>query len=105
MQGIKEKLMKPASPFKVCYFLKWYPRLSQTFILNEILSLQQQGISITIVALKSSDEGIVHERAQEFKIPIYYLPTLSSIPNDFWKIHFLERLNDHPHLLGLDTLR
>lgn len=58
---------------KICCFLKWYPRLSQMFILNKILRLQQQGVSITIAALKGSDEGTVHERVQAFKIPIYHL--------------------------------
>lgn len=68
--------MRKAAPFKVCYLLKRYPRLSQTFVLNEMLELQRQGLDITVVALKPSGEGIAHERYRELKAPVHYLSVL-----------------------------
>lgn len=97
--------MKPVSPFKVCYFLKRYPRLSETFIVNEMRELQQQGINISIVAKYASDEEIVHENVQALDIPIYYLPSVSSIPHTSWEVRYLENLSSTPSLLRRDTLK
>lgn len=68
--------MRKDPPFKVCYLLKRYPRLSQTFILNEMLALQRQGLDITVVALKPSGEEIAHERYRDLKAPVHYLSIL-----------------------------
>lgn len=65
--------MRKDPPFKVCYLLKRYPRLSQTFVLNEMLALQRQGLDITVVALKDSGEEIAHESYRELKGSVYYL--------------------------------
>ncbi len=97
--------MKPALPFKVCYFLKRYPRLSETFIVNEMRELQQQGINVSIVAKYASNEEIVHEKAQALDIPIYYLPSVSSISHTSWEIRHLKNLSGTPSLLKRDTLR
>ena len=97
--------MKPALPFKVCYFLRRYPRLSETFIVNEMRELQQQGINVSIVAKYASDEEIVHEKAKALDIPIYYLPSVSSIPHTSWEVRHLENLSGNPSMLRRDTLR
>lgn len=65
--------MKKKTSFKVCYFLKRYPRLSQTFILNEMLELRRQGLDLVVVALKGSGEAIVHEKCRLLDAPVYYL--------------------------------
>jgi glycosyltransferase involved in cell wall biosynthesis len=58
-------------PLHVCYILKRFPRLSQTFVLNELLALQRQGVALTVVALRRSDEN--HARYAELSAPVYYL--------------------------------
>jgi glycosyltransferase involved in cell wall biosynthesis len=65
--------MRKRSSFKVCYLLKRYPRLSQTFVLNEMLELHRQGLDITVVALKESGEEIAHESYRELKGSVCYL--------------------------------
>lgn len=97
--------MKPVSSFKVCYFLKRYPRLSETFIVNEIQELQQQGINVTIVARHACDEEIVHKKVQALNIPIYYLPSLGAIHYDSLAVKYLENLSSNPCLIGVNTLR
>lgn len=62
---------------KVCYLLKRYPRLSQTFIVNEISALRSLGLDLVIVASKDSGEEIVHEKCKDLDVPIYYMPQLS----------------------------
>ena len=47
---------------KIGYVLKVFPRLSQTFIVNEIRAHEQAGIEVVIFSLKpprGSDIGIV----------------------------------------------
>jgi len=65
--------MKKKTSFKVCYFLKRYPRLSQTFIFNEMLELKRQGLDLVVVALKGSGEEVVHEKCNLLDAPVYYL--------------------------------
>jgi hypothetical protein len=73
-----------AEPFRLAYVLKRYPRLSETFILNEMLELQRQGIDITIVAMKDPGEAIMHDRVRALKAPIYYLPPKPASPLRSW---------------------
>jgi glycosyltransferase involved in cell wall biosynthesis len=44
----------------VGYILKMYPRFSETFILNELLELERQGVTLRIFSLREPDDGIVH---------------------------------------------
>lgn len=43
----------------VGYILKMYPRFSETFILNELLELERQGVHVRIFSLRKSDDGVV----------------------------------------------
>lgn len=67
-----------AGPPRVAYVLKRYPRLSQTFVLNEMLELERQGVDLTVVALKESHDGAVDERTQALRAPVHYVPSLSA---------------------------
>jgi hypothetical protein len=41
----------------IAYLLKTFQRLSETFILNEILGLEQLGVEVEIFSLRRPDEG------------------------------------------------
>jgi colanic acid/amylovoran biosynthesis glycosyltransferase len=58
---------------KVGYMVKMYPRLSETFIVNEILELERRGIDVTIFSLKKPDEGRFHPQVSRVKAPVFYL--------------------------------
>lgn len=58
---------------RVCYLLKRFPRLSQTFILNELLELERQGVDVVVVARRGSGEALTHERLAELRAPVRYL--------------------------------
>jgi glycosyltransferase involved in cell wall biosynthesis len=97
--------MRKDSPFKVCYLLKRYPRLSQTFVLNEMLALQRQGLDITVVALKPSGEEIAHERYRELKAPIHYLSVLPSVAAEDASLSAqAERVSSVVTRLGIDHI-
>lgn len=90
---------------KVCYVLKRYPRLSETFIVNEIEELKRQGTQITILAQKDPGEDIVHEKVKSLSVPIFYLPSPSSLSLKSWSIRHFERYSGKASDLSLDKLQ
>lgn len=59
---------------RIGYVLKMYPRLSETFILNEILALEAQGADLDIVSLRAPVDGRFHENLARVEAPLTYLP-------------------------------
>jgi glycosyltransferase involved in cell wall biosynthesis len=58
------------------YLLKTYPKLSETFILNEILELERQGVHLHLFSLRQPAEGKTHADVAQVKAPVTYLPSL-----------------------------
>lgn len=58
----------------IAYVLKMYPRFSETFVLNEILELERQGVDIRIYSLRKPDDGRFHPHLARVKAPVTYLP-------------------------------
>jgi len=59
---------------EIIFILKGYPRLSETFIAQEILALEQRGIRIKIVSLRFPTDKHVHPVHREIAAPVAYLP-------------------------------
>ena len=58
---------------KVIELLDKFPKISETFILREILAMQKRGIDIEVFAFIRSNEDVVHQEVQEVR-KITYLP-------------------------------
>ncbi len=58
---------------QIGYILRSYPRLSQTFILNEILALEKIGVSIQIFALTNPHEKVVQMGVDQVQAQVHYL--------------------------------
>jgi len=58
---------------QIGYILRSYPRLSQTFILNEMLGLEQSGIQLRIFALVDSRETLVQPQVAKVRARVNYL--------------------------------
>jgi colanic acid/amylovoran biosynthesis glycosyltransferase len=58
----------------VGYLLKMYPRFSETFVLNELLELERQGVRLHVFSLKKPDDGIFHAGVSRLRAPVTYLP-------------------------------
>ena len=56
------------------YVLKMYPRFSETFILTEVLSLEEQGADLEIFSLRAPVDGHFHEALARVAAPVTYLP-------------------------------
>ena len=62
--------------------LKGYPRISETFISNEILLLEEQGLSLHLLSMRRPREAFSHPSVGRIKARVDYLPEtfLTSIP-------------------------
>ena len=58
----------------VGYLPKGYPRISETFIINEILQLESLGLDIQIYALKRPEAAGRQRTVDQVKAPLRYLP-------------------------------
>ncbi len=58
----------------VAFILKGYPRLSETFIAQEIAALERRGLPIEIVSLRHPTDASVHPVHREIRARITYLP-------------------------------
>jgi glycosyltransferase involved in cell wall biosynthesis len=60
-------------PVRVAYIVRSWPRLSQTFIVNEIVALERLGLHISLFALARSDEAVVQPQVGDVAAPVGYL--------------------------------
>lgn len=59
--------------------LKGYPRISETFISNEIRLLEEQGIVVHIFSMRNPRESFTHKSVEAIRAKVTYLPT------EFWR--------------------
>ncbi len=58
----------------IAFVLKGYPRLSETFIANEIQALETRGLDIRIVSLRYPTDDKTHPVHGEIRAAVHYLP-------------------------------
>ena len=59
---------------RVAILVKGYPRLSETFIAQEILALERLGLPLEIVSLRHPTDGRVHALHRQIRASVRYLP-------------------------------
>jgi glycosyltransferase involved in cell wall biosynthesis len=59
---------------RIAVVVKGYPRLSETFIAQEILGLERRGLTLLIVSLRHPTDPSVHELHRQIAAPVLYLP-------------------------------
>lgn len=62
-----------AQQLRVAYVVRSWPRLSQTFVLNEILALERLGTEVTLFAMSRADESVVQPQLAELRAPVHHL--------------------------------
>ena len=77
--------------------LKGYPRLSETFIAQEILALERRGIALQLYSLRHPTDPARHPIHQEIASPVTYLPEyLKDEPGRVWSAwHRARRLSGY----------
>ncbi len=56
--------------------MKSYPKISETFILNEILELERQGVDLHLFSLRPSPDVKSHPDVAQVQAPVTYIPKL-----------------------------
>jgi glycosyltransferase involved in cell wall biosynthesis len=66
----------------ILYYLDWFPKLSQSFILNEIYYLSKHGHKIAVFSLNRPEVDIKHDELTEININTGYAdePSIISVP-------------------------
>lgn len=59
------------------YIVKIFPKLSETFILQEILELERLGLHLVILSLRPPTDADTHSHFHQLKSPVVYGPGLS----------------------------
>jgi glycosyltransferase involved in cell wall biosynthesis len=61
-----------------------YPRLAETFILNEILAHEADGLELEIFSLRAPIDGKFHRELAEVQAKVTYIPGQSVKADEFW---------------------
>src|SRR5215212_11789106 len=64
----------PGTARRIAVVVKGYPRLSETFIAQEILALEERGLELDIWSLRHPTDKAVHPMHRRIKAPRHYLP-------------------------------
>lgn len=64
---------------EIGFVVMGFPRISETFISNEILQLESLGARLRVFAIKRGDEDRRHDSVERIRAPIEYLPRASSL--------------------------
>ncbi len=59
---------------RTAIILKGYPRLSETFIAQEILALERRGLVVDIISLRHPTDEKTHPIHSQIRAPVRYLP-------------------------------
>jgi colanic acid/amylovoran biosynthesis glycosyltransferase len=68
-----------AAPVRIAYMMSRFPKLTETFVLDEILEMERCGISVEIFPLwrREADAGVMHPEARPLVARARYAPLLN----------------------------
>jgi glycosyltransferase involved in cell wall biosynthesis len=69
--------MSNTQAIRLAYILAKFPKITEAFILNEIMELRKRGISVDIFPLFKTTEKVVHPEVKKLTSCIHYSPYLS----------------------------
>lgn len=71
-------------PERVGYVLKRYPRLSETFIVSEVLAAEAAGADVAIAALRQAGDSRFHADVAAVRAPVTWIPELHGSAVRLW---------------------
>ncbi|MCB1985401.1 MAG: glycosyltransferase family 4 protein [Burkholderiales bacterium] len=81
----------------IAYILKGFPRLTETFIANEIYLLERLGTKLILFSIKAGESGKKQAVVDKIHSPLTYLPKVSSLSGSFLPLWLI--MNLRPYLL------
>ena len=91
-----QKMMRTAPRPALGMILKGYPRISETFISNEILLLEKLGFNIHLISMRRGRESFTHESVQHIRARVDYLPETLLAPLPRFLFHNLQLAGRNP---------
>src|SRR6185312_2812958 len=73
-QPMAEPIARPAGGGPIAVVLKGYPRLSETFVAQELLALERRGFSLALFSLRRPTDRATHPLHAQIKARVTYLP-------------------------------
>lgn len=67
-----------SSNLRIAYILKVYPRISQTFVLSEILAHERVGLEMDIFSLRRTDDTRFHSALARVQSPVFQIARAGS---------------------------
>ncbi|MFC5380496.1 glycosyltransferase [Aquipuribacter nitratireducens] len=92
--------MSPSDTPRIGYVLKMYPRFSETFVLTEVLSLEEAGASLEIFSLRPPVDARFHADLARVQAPVTWVDSSSVRASEAWQ-RLREAATRLPRLPGL----
>jgi len=86
---------------KIAYIVKIFPKISETFILQEILELERLGLNLVILSLRPPTDANVHPHFQQLLSPVLYAPVVlndgerTDIQQSLWTTWVTEKIREY----------
>ena len=74
MEPIPLVVSDPAHPTDLAVLVNGFPRLSETFVLQELLELERRGLNLHLFALRRPEEIVQQDALAELRATVEYLP-------------------------------
>src|SRR5437867_9146642 len=68
--------LDPPCAARIAYVLKVFPRLSETFVINEIRELERQGVEVHVFSLHPQPAAVPHGLLRQLAAPIVTVEAL-----------------------------
>jgi glycosyltransferase involved in cell wall biosynthesis len=69
---------------RIAYILKRYPRYSETFVVNEILALEEAGLDVEIYSLRYPEDGHFQDSISRVRAKVTYHAAIARRAADLW---------------------
>ncbi|MFN8494891.1 MAG: glycosyltransferase family 4 protein [Caldilineaceae bacterium] len=77
VQPKKQLAKRSKAPLKVAYIMSRFPKITETFVLYEMLAMEQQGVQIELYPLQRERTKVMHPEAGPFVERAHFQPHLS----------------------------
>ena len=74
LSGSQEVSRAARKPFKVGYIMSRFPKITETFILFEMLAVERQGIHVEVYPLLHEHTEVIHPEARDFVEKAHFIP-------------------------------
>lgn len=82
----------------ILYVVRAFPKLSESFVLNELHELDRRGHDVAVFALERPDEPVVHDELEALDPPVHYGERRTGVAPDLLSPKVL-----HPRVLSTAT--